>query len=176
MKTLSVRQPWATLICSGIKTVENRTWKTDYRGKLLIHASGNSLSYPDFRCLPKSWQKKMMEYADSGDWSEASEGMLNYCELLRMTYEFYGQDYDLQEPPETWHEEAVKKHGFFMPCQAIIGEVTLSDIADNLYDANDDWCEKDSAYYWKLTDPILYEGKEIKTNVIGRLRLWDFES
>jgi len=59
--------------------------------------------------------EKMMEYADKNDWSEATEGMLNYCELLRMTYEFYGQDYDLQEPAETWHKEAVKKHGFFMP-------------------------------------------------------------
>lgn len=39
MKTLSIRQPWASLICAGIKDVENRTWKTNYRGKLLIHSS-----------------------------------------------------------------------------------------------------------------------------------------
>jgi hypothetical protein len=35
---LSVRQPWASLIIAGIKDVENRTWQTHYRGKLLIHA------------------------------------------------------------------------------------------------------------------------------------------
>lgn len=39
MKTLSVKNPWAWLICSGYKDVENRTWKTNYRGKILIHAS-----------------------------------------------------------------------------------------------------------------------------------------
>ena len=39
MKTLSVRQPWAWLICQGMKTVENRTWRTSYRGRLAIHAS-----------------------------------------------------------------------------------------------------------------------------------------
>jgi len=39
MKTLSIKQPWAWLILNGFKPVENRTWKTDYRGKLLIHAS-----------------------------------------------------------------------------------------------------------------------------------------
>lgn len=39
MKALSIRQPWASLICRGTKDVENRTWKTKYRGKLLIHAS-----------------------------------------------------------------------------------------------------------------------------------------
>ncbi|HVF59232.1 MAG TPA: ASCH domain-containing protein [Thermoanaerobaculia bacterium] len=35
---LSVRQPWADLIVWGIKDVENRTWRTDFRGNLLIHA------------------------------------------------------------------------------------------------------------------------------------------
>lgn len=41
-KTLSVRQPWAYLICSGIKDIENRTWKLPekYKGEtILIHAS-----------------------------------------------------------------------------------------------------------------------------------------
>ncbi len=38
MKTLSVRQPWAYLICSGLKDVENRSWRTKFRGKVLIHA------------------------------------------------------------------------------------------------------------------------------------------
>lgn len=39
MKCLSVRQPWASLIVLGAKDVENRTWRTSYRGPLLIHAS-----------------------------------------------------------------------------------------------------------------------------------------
>jgi len=38
MKVLSVKQPWASLICSGIKDIENRTWKTKFRGRVLIHA------------------------------------------------------------------------------------------------------------------------------------------
>ena len=38
MKCLSVRQPWAWLIVHGYKDVENRSWKTDYRGIILIHA------------------------------------------------------------------------------------------------------------------------------------------
>lgn len=36
---LSVRQPWAWLIVNGFKNVENRTWRTQYRGPLVIHAS-----------------------------------------------------------------------------------------------------------------------------------------
>ena len=39
MKVLTVRQPWASLIVAGIKDVENRSWRTKYRGKLGIHAA-----------------------------------------------------------------------------------------------------------------------------------------
>ena len=39
MKVLSVRQPWAYLIVAGYKDIENRTWYTNPRGPLLIHAS-----------------------------------------------------------------------------------------------------------------------------------------
>ena len=39
MKAISIRNPWASLIVAGIKDIENRTWITNYRGKLLIHVS-----------------------------------------------------------------------------------------------------------------------------------------
>lgn len=38
MKALSIKQPWASLIMAGRKEIEVRTWKTDYRGPLIIHA------------------------------------------------------------------------------------------------------------------------------------------
>lgn len=38
MKALSVRQPWASLIAGGHKTIEWRSWRTNYRGPLLICA------------------------------------------------------------------------------------------------------------------------------------------
>jgi hypothetical protein len=39
MKALSVKQPWANMIANGEKTIETRTWATDYRGDLLIVSS-----------------------------------------------------------------------------------------------------------------------------------------
>ncbi|MDR0864979.1 MAG: ASCH domain-containing protein [Candidatus Symbiothrix sp.] len=48
MKAITVKQPWAYLICAGIKDVENRTWKTNYRGRILIHASGRAIPYHNF--------------------------------------------------------------------------------------------------------------------------------
>lgn len=39
MKAFSIKQPWATAIAQGHKTLEIRTWKTKYRGPLLICSS-----------------------------------------------------------------------------------------------------------------------------------------
>ena len=42
MKVLTIKEPWATLIIERYKEYEFRSWKTNYRGKILIHA-GKSL-------------------------------------------------------------------------------------------------------------------------------------
>lgn len=47
MKAISIKQPWAYLICSGIKPIENRTWQCPkkYIGKrILIHASAKPIA------------------------------------------------------------------------------------------------------------------------------------
>lgn len=41
MKTLSIRQPWASLIVKGFKDVENRSWRTSIRGEIAIHTSAS---------------------------------------------------------------------------------------------------------------------------------------
>lgn len=38
MKSLTISQPFAFLIADGQKPVENRSWPTNYRGSLAIHA------------------------------------------------------------------------------------------------------------------------------------------
>jgi len=38
MKALSIKQPWAWLICAGYKDIENRNWSTKYRGRIFVHA------------------------------------------------------------------------------------------------------------------------------------------
>lgn len=47
---ISVRQPWAWLIVNGYKPIENRNWRTKYRGELLIHTSS-------FRPSKKAWKE-----------------------------------------------------------------------------------------------------------------------
>jgi len=63
MKVLTLKQPWASLIAAGYKHYEFRSWKTNYRGKLIIHAGKGieseflesfkelNLSYPSSRFM-----------------------------------------------------------------------------------------------------------------------------
>jgi hypothetical protein len=44
-KALTIRQPWAELILRGRKPFELRSWRTNYRGPLVIHAAANVDSY-----------------------------------------------------------------------------------------------------------------------------------
>lgn len=44
MKVLSLTEPFATLIADGKKRIETRSWKTNYRGELYIHASMTKVS------------------------------------------------------------------------------------------------------------------------------------
>lgn len=39
MRALSIKQPWASLIMSGRKTLEVRSWSTPYRGPVIVCAS-----------------------------------------------------------------------------------------------------------------------------------------
>lgn len=41
LPALAIRQPYAWLVVNGIKDIENRSRRTNYRGQVLIHASLN---------------------------------------------------------------------------------------------------------------------------------------
>ncbi len=49
MKVLSLTEPCATLIKEKKKLIETRSWKTNYRGELYIHASSTK--------IPKEWKE-----------------------------------------------------------------------------------------------------------------------
>ena len=48
MKAITLWQPWATLIAIGAKRYETRSWATNYRGQLAIHAAKR-------RARPSEW-------------------------------------------------------------------------------------------------------------------------
>lgn len=66
MKAISLWQPWATLIAIGAKHFETRSWATNYRGPLAIHAAKRRV--------------------DPGEWSTAI-----HCALSQMGMGWYGE-------------------------------------------------------------------------------------
>lgn len=47
LKALSIKQPWAWLIVNGYKDVENRSRRTHFRGRILVHA-GKTMTRADY--------------------------------------------------------------------------------------------------------------------------------
>ena len=53
MKVLTLKQPWASLVANGYKVYEFRSWKTNYRGEIYIHAGAG---------VDKEWLDKVKDY------------------------------------------------------------------------------------------------------------------
>ena len=49
MKVLTIKEPFASLIKEKVKTIETRSWKTNYRGIIYIHAGLKKVDYNDKR-------------------------------------------------------------------------------------------------------------------------------
>lgn len=83
MKVLSLTEPYATLVKKGIKKIETRSWKTNYRGKLYIHASSTK--------IPKEYinNKKLMSLVNIDELNFGN--IVCSCELvdcIEMTTDF----------------------------------------------------------------------------------------
>ena len=48
VKAITLWQPWATLVALGLKMYETRSWHTNHRGLLAIHAAGRGLFRPGY--------------------------------------------------------------------------------------------------------------------------------
>lgn len=118
MLALSIRQPWAWLIVNGHKDVENRTWRTKIRGRVLVHAAKKS-TYPE----RLEWLISMRrigfdahQVPDSKDWEVG--GIVGSVEIVDC----------VEESDSRWHAEG--QWGFvlrnaqplpFLPCKGRLG-------------------------------------------------------
>lgn len=74
MKALSIQQPWAWLIASGHKDIENRTWHTGFRGPVLIHAGKRFDGEDD----AQQWGWPRIERPEDFDLG----GIIGECEII----------------------------------------------------------------------------------------------
>ncbi len=68
MRAITLTQPWACLVAIGVKSTETRSWRTWYRGPLLIHAAKGFPRWARDLCNREPFAAVLLEagYADPG--------------------------------------------------------------------------------------------------------------
>lgn len=146
MKALSIKQPWASLIAHGIKDVENRSWRTNFRGRIYIHASSRKAGD-----LPYILSTQQANYITT-----KVDNMPPYTD--NMPFSAIIGEVDIVDcvinHPSIWAEKMST-----YPCENISGLQILS---------------KNQKYIWNwvLENPVLYENPIL--NVKGKLSFWEF--
>jgi len=148
MKTISIKQPWTSLICSGIKDIENRTWQTKFRGRVLVHAGAKpvSMSNPNDVFTEQQWnalslETKVQLMCKGTSFKPLSQSaIIGSVEIVDCVINH----------PSIWAEK----------CE--------SPITESNPNPPKDWI----IYNWVLANPVLF-AKPIYP-VSGRLSLWEY--
>ena len=160
MKALSIKQPWASLIAHGIKDIENRTWKTNFRGRIYIHASGAKvidclrvLNEEQYLIAQKHFLKLgLNKFSDLPTSAIIGEVDIADCIINH---------------PSIWAEQSLTKPNI---------DDYRNDIGGNmeLYKHNLElWRNSKPIYNSVLANPFLYDKPIL--NVKGKLSFWEFE-
>lgn len=136
MKALTIKQPWAHLICTGVKGVENRTWKSKYRGTILIHSSKfhdkrhrnmSSLFTSEQWAVMSSYMK---EYMNCGIWlNSAIIGSVDLISVIDDSSSVWAED-------NCWHWILSNPVLFKKPIENVKGKLSLWNYVEDTNEHN----------------------------------------
>jgi hypothetical protein len=153
MKTLSIKQPWAGLIINGVKDIENRTWQTKYRGKILVHACGT---------------KKQFKYSDF----LTQDQLLSVCDFL-VRGDYYPREFHIDYSHEFHIDYYMNFLQNYQCTVKVIGQILGTvEIVDCVRNHSSVWAET-GCWNWVLANPTVF--KNPIENVKGKLSLWDYD-
>jgi len=156
VKCLSIRNPYAYLISAGCKDVENRNWKTSYRGRIFIHVSGNPMPYPiSEEYIPVCINEESTD-------PKYRLQLNKFNSLISDHYRESGLEINSSKTISN-------KNLWYFQSQRIIGYVDLVDIITN---SESPWALENN-YHWVLENPVLL--KTPICSVKGKLSLWNYE-
>jgi len=152
MKALTIKSPWAFLIACGVKNIENRTWKTNFRGRIFIHQSKNGIEVKD-RGFPFS-----------------SEQLKVLVSLIGKPPREYNNFNDIE-----WLKFFVNG-GKKNRNSAIIGSVDIVDCVigspkNGVWAEYTEYDDEKPIYNWILANPKLYKNPIM--DIKGSLSLWE---
>lgn len=154
MKVLSLKQPFAYLLASSIKNIENRSWKLPekYKGeRVLIHASAN---------------KKLNLLALTKEQYHRASLILTDRNKIPVI------------PCSQWARSAIIGSVRFVDC--VINHPSIWAEKTERFAINESWPngrpesagKKGDIYNWVATDAVLFEKPIL--NVKGKLGFWDY--
>lgn len=150
MKALSTKQPYASLIADGIKDIENRSWKTNFRGRIFIHASAcwhvrikNSFNGPLFT-------DEQIEFIKNSEYSEKYGN-----DMYKLTMSAIIGEVDIVDcainHPSIWAE---KSQGIWVGSTFVHKE------------------EHPVTWNWVLANAVMYDKPIL--NIKGKLSFWEY--
>lgn len=86
MKALTLTQPWATLVAIGAKKIETRSWNTNYRGPLAIHAAKGGYNDDLFLMKIEPFYTELTKAGITSRLGLPLGGVLAICELVRVDH------------------------------------------------------------------------------------------
>lgn len=136
MKTLSIQQPWASLICAGIKDVENRTWKAaQIPGRILIHASSKKVTKNFYASIPEEMESYISNHVFYGNIAPLTElptsAIIGYVTVKSFEEKYTGSVWDGGPEAIKWKLEDAWM--FDEPILNVKGKLNLFD-----YDLDED--------------------------------------
>lgn len=150
MKALSIKQPWAYLIASGIKDIENRTWKTNFRGRIYIHASAKMANFwltPQSSIVDKEINKiSINDYESTTGLFSAIIGEVDIVDCVINHPSIWAEKTPFREADD-FMDQADERNYY-------------KNIEPNIK----------PIYNWVLANPVLYEKPIL--NVKGKLSFW----
>lgn len=147
MKTISLLQPWASLVIMGYKRIETRSWNTKHRGELLIHASAGKKA--EYRSLMLDFQQQFYKLQlpkyESLPFG-AIIGKVNLLHTVKSEFCFEGNEFELSKDDKPYKFELTEQ------------ELAFGDYRMNRYG-------------WLLGNPVQF-AKPIPAK--GALGLWEY--
>lgn len=155
MKTLSLLQPWATLVVIGAKKFETRSWSTAYRGPLLIHASKRYAGEDQVMAKIEPFFTALL---NESTYTGAIIGKVDLVDCIST---------------EEWMNRNTQDHGpmvRLVVAEIGVGEKYLKQTSWKEYEFGD---YSPGRFAWKLENPVKLDEKPISAR--GSLGLWEFD-
>lgn len=177
MKALSIKQPWASLIAHGIKNIENRTWKTNFRGKIYIHASAKDFGSLSQALNQDQWSKTIEKWDSDYFPNRPLSAIIGEVEIIDCVQDhksIWAEKHNdimgefIQKPIWNWvlanpilYDKPILnvkgKLSFWFPDNDIVECIGCSQKFDSEFMEEDDGGEKFCSECWEELSPVMIQ-------------------